>query len=119
VHVMTDLFSGGYADCLGGVAYPEKAFSVGNVHYTVQGTAPVDKVPAGMVAAHEIGHLLGAQHQQVNCAEALPQELAQPATDGWVGPCTLMGPAALNDSETFSTLERATVRAFARRYAKG
>ncbi len=117
VHVLTDQFPGGYADCIGGIAYPEKAFSVGNVHYTVQGTVPVDQVPAAMVAGHEIGHLLGAQHQQVNCAEALPQQAAKPASDGWVGPCTLMGPAALNDSETFSTLERTTVRAYARRFA--
>jgi hypothetical protein len=117
VVVMTDLFAGGQAACGGGIAYAEKAFAVSNVHYTVQGTLPVTQVPAGMVAAHEIGHLLGAQHQQANCAEALPQEIAKPATDGWVGPCTLMGPAALQDSETFSTLERNTIRAFARAYA--
>jgi hypothetical protein len=117
VHVMTDDYAGGVADCIGGVAYPEKAFSVGNVHYTVQGTAPVSQVPAGMVAAHEIGHLLGGQHQQSNCAEAAPQEAAQPASDGWTGPCTIMGPAALQDSETFSTLERGTIRYFATRYA--
>lgn len=117
VHVMTDQFAGGVADCIGGIAYPEKAFSVGNVHYTVQGVVPVDRVPAGMVAAHEIGHLLGAQHQQVSCVEALPQQVVRPASDGWTGPCTLMSPAALAASETWSTLERATVLAMVRRYA--
>jgi hypothetical protein len=117
VHVMTDDFAGGFADCIGGVAYAEKAFSVGNVHYTVQGTVPVTQVPAGMVAAHEIGHLLGAQHQQYNCGEAIPQQVQQPASDGWVGPCTLMSPTALNASETFSTLERNTIRYFVEKYA--
>ena len=117
VHVMTDEFAGGYADCIGGIAFAERAFSVGNVHYTLQGTAAVDRVPGGMVAAHEISHLLGAQHQQFNCVEAAPQQARQPATDGWTGPCTLMSPAALLASETFSTLERNTIRSFVRTYA--
>jgi hypothetical protein len=119
VHVMTDRYAGGVADCIGGVAYPEKGFSVGGINYNVQGTVTLGHVPAGMVAAHEIGHLLGAQHQQMNCVEAGPQQAAQPASDGWVGACTVMSPAALLASETFSTLERTTIRSYVRRYAKG
>ena len=117
VMLLTDEFAGGEASCIGGIRYAEKAFATGNLHYTVQGTVPVDSVPAGMIAAHEIGHLLGAQHNQANCAEAVPQEVARPATDGWTGPCTIMGPAALQDSETFSTLERNTIRMFVKDYA--
>ena len=117
VYVMSDLFPGGFSDCLGGIAYPEKAFATGNVHYTVQGTAGVDQVPAGMVAAHEIGHLLGAQHHESNCVEAAPQQAAQPASDGWIAPCTVMSPAALTGSETFSSAERSTIRHFLKTYA--
>ena len=117
VHVMTDEFAGGYADCLGGIAYPELGFSTGNAHYNVQGLANVDKVPGGLIAAHEIGHELGGQHQMVSCIEAAPQQVQQPASDGWIGACTQMGPAALQDSETWSTLERASVRAMVRAYA--
>ena len=47
-----------------------------------------------MLVAHEIGHLLGAQHNQSNCAEAAPQQAAQPAADGSFGPCRKVVPAS-------------------------
>lgn len=117
VHVMSDLFNGGFADCIGGITYPEKAFSVGNVRYFAGGQAT--PVPGAVVAAHEIGHLLGAQHQQSNCAEALPQQASRRPSDGWIGPCTVMSPAALQASETFSSLERSSIRSYVRRFAMG
>ncbi len=119
VHVLTDNFAGGFADCIGGVAYPEKAFSTGSLHYKTEGLVPVPTVKAAVIVAHEIGHLLGGQHQQGNCVEAAPQQAQQPASDGSVGPCTVMSPGAAMVSETFSTLERATIRSYVRRYAKG
>jgi hypothetical protein len=109
VHLLTDNFAGGgFALCIGGVAYPEKAFSVGGFHYQAGGAVPVDTVEAAVIAAHEIGHLLGAQHQQSNCAEAAP-----------AGACTVMFPAAAGTSRTFSTLERNTVRGLTQTYARG
>ena len=117
VYVMSDLFPGGFSDCLGGIAYEEMAFATGSLHYTVQGTAGVDRVPAAMVAAHEIGHLLGAQHHEFNCVEAAPQQVAQPPSDGWTAPCTVMSPTAVTASETFSSAERSTIRHFVKTYA--
>ncbi len=119
VHVLSDDFAGGYAECLGGIAYPEFGFSNGSLHYAVQGVVPAPTVTAAVIAAHEIGHVLGAQHQQANCAEALPQLAVRPAKDGSVGPCTAMSPLAVQASQTFSTLERSTVRYYTRRYARG
>ncbi len=118
VHVISDNFAGGFGQCIGGIAYPEKAFSTGSLHYAPEGTVAVPTVTAAAVAAHEIGHLLGAQHQMANCVEALPQLAAKPAGDGSVGPCTVMFPAAAGLSETFSALEKATIRAYIRRYAR-
>ena len=85
----------GLADCIGGVAYPQNAFAVGEA----------DPEIAAKVMAHELGHLLGAHHHYANCAEALP--------NGGDNVCTLMindvGLAAL----PFSTLNGTVVRGHA------
>lgn len=105
VYVLTskDLTSGGafgdslagLADCIGGVAYPQNAFAVGE--------ARADS--AAEVMAHELGHLLGGHHHYANCTEALVQ--------GGDNVCTLMindvGLAALS----FSTVNGAVVRGHA------
>ncbi|MDX6223704.1 MAG: hypothetical protein QOE64_80 [Frankiales bacterium] len=117
VFLATDEFGGGgYADCVGGVAYGERAFAVGDVHYAASGAVPVPYVKAGLIAAHEIGHLLGAHHHYAECgAWAEPDTV----TEGTVGPCTLMFPAAAGASGTFSPVETAYIRDYASHYAHG
>lgn len=117
VDVVTDEFAGGVAACIGGVRSPDQAFANSQLHYKTEGLVALRNVPPALLAAHEIGHLLGAQHNQSNCAEAASQQVAAPASDGSFGPCTLMGPLAYQDSETFSTLERNTVRAYVDTFA--
>jgi hypothetical protein len=116
VYAASDYFPGGVASCIGGVRWAERAFALGEVHYTAQGAeVPGNKVRMGDIAAHEIGHLLGAHHEHSNCAEAEPEA----ALGGASGPCTIMSPAALTGSGEWSTLETAYVRYYVERYAKG
>lgn len=85
----------GLADCIGGIAYPENAFAVGES----------DAGFAAKVLAHELGHLMGGQHHYANCAESLP--------NGGDNVCTLM----INDvglaGLPFSTLNGVVVRGHA------
>jgi hypothetical protein len=117
VDLITDQFAGGVAACIGGVRSPDRAFANSQLHYKTEGLVAARDVPPAVLAAHEIGHLLGAQHNQSNCAEAAAQQVAAPASDGSFGPCTIMSPLAYQASETFSTLERNTVRAYVDRFA--
>lgn len=106
----------GYADCIGGVRYADRAFAIGEVATRV----PVAIAGLEMfgsfsekVAAHEIGHLFGAQHHLSNCSEGVAAE-ARGGTPVDVGPCTLMfndvGLATLH----FSSLNAAVVRGHVR-----
>ena len=102
----------GMADCLGGMQWPERAFAAGP-EWTVEeyggwrntGTLhPLD--PAALIAAHEIGHLLGAVHEYGDCSD-----VANPR------PCDIMWDKVLPlpfVSFRFSVLNRSIVRATAR-----
>ena len=99
----------GQADCVGGIAYPDAAFAVGEVRegfedYFVRYTAKI--------AGHEIAHLLAAHHHFMNCAEQNKEHLAE---DG--SACTLMANDLFLVSLAFSTLEGAVVRDWALEYA--
>jgi hypothetical protein len=118
VYFATDNFTGGgFSSCVGGIKYAERAFAIGGIHYRpAGGPVVVPYVKAGLIAAHELGHLMGAKHEFSVCGAA-----AEPgsATQGDVGPCTLMFPGAVGVSGTFSPLETAYIRDYATRFAKG
>ena len=105
----------GLADCIGGVRFAHHAFAVGEAE-------GIDPFPAGPfflnvdvhpeVAAHELGHLMGAHHHYANCVEG---NLSGEASD--LSPCTLMFNYVDLQSLNFSTLEGATVRGHAVQHA--
>lgn len=109
LHSQGDSSIAGFAFCIGGVRYPEMAFAVG------EGASPWeylinDETFSAKIAAHEIGHLLGAHHHYGNCIEG------DRSTAGGGEPsiCTVMWTidvayVALN----FGTLEATVIRGHA------
>jgi Metallo-peptidase family M12B Reprolysin-like len=109
----------GLADCIGGVAFPDSAFAVGE-DFTGADAAAIGPLflarnLTAKVAAHEIGHLMGGHHHYANCAEGL---LADPPPDE-LSPCTLMFNAVDLASLNFSTLNGLVVRGHMEAYAAG
>jgi hypothetical protein len=115
VYFMTRDWDGGFAGCIGGVQAADTAFAFGSVDYATEGLVPSPTVNEGVIAAHEIGHLLGAQHHYANCVEAQPSA----GLRGDTNPCTTMWPLAANASSTFGLLERSFIRSYTAQYAKG
>lgn len=113
LHDMGDGGIAGFAFCIGGVRDPKVAFAIGEgaSHYEYLLN---DSTFSGKIAAHEIGHLLGAHHHYGNCAEG------DRGSEGGGEPsiCTLMWPAAVQYSSlNFGTLEAAVVRGHAVEFA--
>ncbi|MGH2951829.1 MAG: zinc-dependent metalloprotease family protein [Solirubrobacterales bacterium] len=109
----------GLADCIGGVAFPARAFAVGENFTTDEssllGIITLARNVTAKVAAHEIGHLMGGHHHYANCAEGL---LADPPPDE-LSPCTLMFNAVDLASLNFSTVNSLVVRGHMEAYAAG
>jgi hypothetical protein len=108
----------GLADCIGGVAFPENAFAVAEVTVPDAGS-PIGPLVLGYempakIAAHEIGHLMGAHHHYANCVEGIGAD----DLSGDTGPCTLMSNFVDFQGRNFSTLEGAVVRGHATDYAR-
>lgn len=115
VYFMTRAWAGGFSDCIGGIRFADRAFAFGSIDYATEGLLPSPTTNEGVIAAHEIGHLLGAQHHYANCVEAQPSG----ALRGDTNPCTTMWPVAAQASSTFGLLERSFIRRYTAEYAKG
>ena len=104
----------GQADCIGGIRFPAHSFAVVT---DVSGIESEQAAPgfylnmdaAAETMAHEIGHLMGAQHHYANCVEGNTTS----AGPGDVSPCTLMFPAVNGESLQFGVLEGLVVRGHA------
>lgn len=104
----------GLADCIGGVAFADRAFAVGedlaDAGFDL-GVLRAGVQTAPRIAAHEIGHLMGAHHHYANCAEnALPAVRDD-------NPCTIMFNDVSFTGHKFSTLNAQVVRGHAVAYA--
>lgn len=101
----------GLADCIGGVRFPHHAFAVGEA-------VGIDPFPIGPftlevdahaeIAAHELGHLMGAHHHYANCVEG---NLQGEPTD--LSPCSLMFNFVDFQSLNFSQVNHGVVRGHA------
>ena len=106
----------GVADCIGGVRFPSTAFAMGEVFRPENleaGPLTFYVNASAKIAAHEIGHLMGAHHHYSNCVEGIPTELRQ----GEPSPCTLMINAIDFASINFGQVEAAVVRGHAVEFA--
>ena len=105
----------GLADCIGGVAFDNRSFAVGE-NFTTDEAAllgiPVSGKLTAKVAAHELGHLMGGHHHYANCVEGLLSEFP-----GELSPCTLMFNAVDLASINFATLNGLVVKGHGQLYA--
>ncbi len=98
----------GLADCIGGVRYGHRAFAIGedfefeNRRFFALGLA---RDATARIAAHELGHLLGAHHHYANCAQA-----ARALADADATPCTIMFNDLTFVGASFSTASTAVIR---------
>lgn len=107
----------GQADCIGGVAYADSAFAVGEdvgiEKFSILGIKFFEDLGAKTLA-HELGHLLGAHHHYANCVEAVAPSVLESRGDV----CTMMFNDLSAQRLQFSTLNSAVVRGHAQLYAQ-
>ncbi len=105
----------GRADCIGGVRYEGSAFAVGENYRHEELLGVFYKFGTAKIAAHEIGHVMGAHHHYANCAEGVPGAVRE------VGPtpCSTMFNFIDFLSLGFSVLEGAAIRGHTVDFATG
>lgn len=106
----------GHADCIGGVRYEDRSFAIGEVTVAEEQVGGLNFYIDGpaKVAAHEIGHLLGARHEHGNCAQGVA---VADVTGMEPSACTLMVPWLDLQSLTLGVGESLVVRGHAEQYA--
>lgn len=106
----------GFADCIGGVRYPHRAYAVGEFHeeevLSLGLNFYVDRNAETL--AHELGHLMGAHHHYANCAQGVG---ADDVTNREPAPCTLMFNFLDFTSINLSAINGAVVKGHAIAYA--
>lgn len=105
----------GLADCIGGVRFPQHAFAVGEavgIEEFAIGPFILEVDAHAEIAAHELGHLMGAHHHYANCVEG---NLQGEPND--LSPCSLMFNFVDFQSLNFSQVNTAVVRGHAVNHA--
>lgn len=107
----------GLADCIGGVTFPDRAFATGELDRDPN----IDLVVAdayveytAKVAAHEVGHLMGAHHHYQACG---PYAVTNYVDGYGIGGCTLMTNFVDFVSFPFSPTNQVVVRGHADHWA--
>lgn len=118
VHTLTAKdVGGGLVLCVGGIRYDGMAYSAsqGNFRESVDlGPFKTYVDAPAVIAAHEIGHLLGANHYYGNCFEGLDPQGAQRSE---MTPCSVMNDTVIFNSLKFDAVSAAVVRGYALKFA--
>jgi predicted Zn-dependent protease len=105
----------GWAECIGGVRYPNRAFAAGEVPSSFTTAGLNFYLDAGAkVLAHEVGHLLGAHHEYGNCVQGIGPE---DVTNREPAACTLMVAYVDFQSLILGAVDGAVIRGHAEDYA--
>lgn len=112
LHLDGDDSISGYADCTGGIRYPNRAFAAGEAWGSVETLGPLNFYTdaAAKIAGHELGHLLGAHHHYANCVQGIE---SSDANNRDPSVCTLMYQDTDLQSLRFGSLEAVVIRGHA------